>query len=91
MTGLKRRPQSFLAQCIYIFAIQSRLPFSTDNLILNSRFLLLTKLGRFPRAVVKDLHAEVHEAVVVGQVDNITDERAFDAEHVLAGLRLEQV
>ena len=58
---------------------------------LNLRFALLTKLRRFPRAVVKDLHAKVHEAVVVGQVDNITDERALDAEHVLAGLRLEQV
>ena len=56
------------------------------------RFVVLLTIRRhFPNTIFKNLNAKVHEAVVIGQVDDITDEGALDAEHVLASPRLEQV
>ena len=54
------------------------------------RFVLLTIERRLPRGI-KIVPAKLHETVVIGQVDDITDEGALDAEHVLASPRLEQV
>ena len=54
------------------------------------RFVFLTIERRFPRGI-KIVPAKLHETVVIGQVDDITDEGALNAEHVLACPRLEQV